>query len=179
LVLSYAFSANAAFARMGDELDPQTLINYATRLGFGKGAGPIPLEIETTNTQLAGDLQELINNNVLQAATGFGQGELLVTPLSMAVMLTSVVNQGDLIQPHLLMRIQSPSGNVREEVTREIWQEGVVSPGTAQTSVDIMIESGRRGSGAANSLPGMTVGGKTGTAQLGEGLPPHAWYTGF
>jgi peptidoglycan glycosyltransferase len=179
LTLSYAFSANAAFARMGNELDPQTYINYATRLGFGEGAGPTPLEIETAETQLAADLQELINNNVLQAATGFGQGELLVTPLSMATMLTSVVNQGDLVQPHLLMRIQSPSGNVREEVTRELWQEGVISPDTAQTAVDIMVESGRRASGAANALPGMTVGGKTGTAQLGGDLPPHAWYTGF
>lgn len=179
LVQSYAVSANAAFARLGDEMPPQSMIDYTTDLGFGEASGPTPLEIGAGETQIAADLQELIDNNVLQAATGFGQGELLVTPLSMAVMVTAVINQGDIPQPHLMWRVEAPSGRIQEQAGRQLWREDVMRPETAQLVADMMVEAARRSTGVSGSIPGVTIGGKTGTAQLGGDQAPHAWFIGF
>jgi cell division protein FtsI/penicillin-binding protein 2 len=43
----------------------------------------------------------------------------------------------------------------------------------------MMVEVVRNGSGVFAAVPGLTVGGKTGTAEVGEGIPPHAWFIGF
>jgi peptidoglycan glycosyltransferase len=173
---AYVKSANAAFARLGDEMAPETMIGYAARLGFGEEVEPPPLEIPTSQAQVANDLDELRNNNVLQAATGYGQGELLVTPLHMALLVTAVVNDGDIPQPHLLLRAESPSGNVVRGAEREYWREDAMRPETAQ-QVEAMMSAVLRS--AANAIPGATIGGKTGTAQLGGDLAPHAWFIGF
>ena len=108
LVRSYAVSANAAFARLGDEMPPQVMLDYAGQMGFSPPDGPPPLETGMAASQLANFPQAIFENNVLRAATAFGQGELLTTPLQMALVVAGVVNQGNIPTPHFLERVQAP-----------------------------------------------------------------------
>jgi peptidoglycan glycosyltransferase len=179
LVRSYAVSANAAFTRMADEMPPEVLISYAQQLGFSQEDNPIPLEIPAAPAQLANDLAELMTNNVLQASTGFGQGELLASPLSMALVVSAVLNNGNIPVPHLLQRIESPDGNILQTEPGGFWATNIMRPETAQQVRDMMITVVQSGSGVNAAVSGLTVGGKTGTAELGGNQPPHAWFTGF
>ncbi len=178
LVRSYAVSANAAFARMGDELPPEVYINYAQNLGFSQSANPIPLEIQTAPGQLANDLDEFKNNNVLQASTGFGQGEILASPLNMALIVCAVVNNGNIPTPHLLLRVESPSGDILQQEPDGFWATNIMRPETAQQVRDMMITVVQSGSGVRAAVSGLTIGGKTGTAEV-AGQQPHAWFIGF
>jgi cell division protein FtsI/penicillin-binding protein 2 len=56
-----------------------------------------------------------------------------------------------------------------------------IDPTVRQTLADLMRRVVQQGSGTAAAVPGADVGGKTGTAEYGEGDPPptHAWFVGF
>ena len=173
---AYVTSANAVFAQLADELGSETLIDYGQRLGFGTGEAP-PLEIETSAARLANNLDSLERNNLLRAVTGIGQGELLASPLSIALMFSAVVNEGDMPEPHLLKSVRSPSGAVLQKEPQAIWSRNIMSTQTARQARQMMIALVERGSQAA--VPGLTVGGKTGTAEVADNKAPHAWFAGF
>jgi penicillin-binding protein A len=175
---AYVRSANAAFARMADEMQPETYVRYAQNLGFGRGEAP-PIEIAAVAPQLARDVGSLETNNVLRTSTGFGQGELLVSPLSMALVAASVVNAGNVPEPHLVQAVRSPGGVPLQVDVRRNWIRNAMRPATARTVHDMMVAVVASGQARDAAVPGATVGGKTGTAQLGGSLSPHAWFIGF
>jgi peptidoglycan glycosyltransferase len=180
LEMSYAKSANAAFARIGDEMPPETLIKYASHFGFGSSdESQLPLGIDSTPAQLADDPSELYENDLLRAATAIGQGELLATPLDMGMVVLSVLNDGDLPLPYLVESIQRPSGEVVSDLPNRQRIKAIMQPQTAHLVHDMMVTVVEKGSGFQAAIPGLEVGGKTGTAQLGGDQQPHAWFTGF
>jgi peptidoglycan glycosyltransferase len=179
LVRSFAVSANAAFARMGDEMPPDTLINYAQQFGFSQPNLLFPLEIPVGPAQLANDLAEFRTNNVLQASTGFGQGELLTSPFHMALVICGALYNGNIPTPHLLLRIESSEGTVFRQEPSGNWAANIMQPTTAEQVREMMIAVVQSGSGVRAAVPGLTVGGKTGTAEVGPGQTPHAWFIGF
>ena len=180
LEMSFAKSANAAFARIGDEMPPDTLVSYARQFGYGEPEElRFPLSIEASASQLAGEVEDLYENNLLRAATAIGQGELLTTPLNMGLVVLSVVNQGELLQPYFVAGLHRPNAEtVTRLPEREVLAE-VMKPETAQIVRDMMITTVESGSGRRAAVPGLTVGGKTGTAQIGGDSAPHAWFAGF
>jgi peptidoglycan glycosyltransferase len=177
---AYVTSANAVFGRIGHEMPPATFINYATRLGFSRpdGAGP-PLEIATSAAQLANDPETLYHNHFLRAITAVGQGELLTSPLNMALVVAMVVNEGDMPRPHLLQAIRHPSGDLLQGEPGGKWVSEAIRPETARQVRRIMMAMAQDQRSVREVLPGLTVGGKTGTAEVGNGLEPHAWFIGF
>ena len=180
LVRSYAVSANAAFARIGDEMPPEVMVDYAARLGFdhANNLHP-PIEIAASAARLATNPQDIFTNNPLRASTAIGQGELLASPLSMAQIVMAVINNGNIPRPHLVSTVRDPSGNILTEVPAGFWLTNTMQPETAVQVRGMMVETVRNGSGFRAAVSGLTVGGKTGTAQLGSGEPPHAWFIGF
>jgi peptidoglycan glycosyltransferase len=180
LVRSYAISANAVFARIGDEMPPDVMIKYAARLGFGRqDGGLLPIGIDASAARLAINPQELYTNNPLRASTAIGQGELMASPLSMALMTAAVVNDGDIPIPHLVQSVKDPSGNLLAGEPIGYWINDTMRPETGELVRELMIQVVRNGSGARANVSGFVVGGKTGTAQVGDDLAPHAWFTGF
>lgn len=178
LEMSYAKSANAAFARIGDEMGAQILIDYAHRLGMG-GEERFPFEIPVTASRLANDEAALTGNNLLRAATAIGQGELQATPLGMARIALAVVNDGDMPVPYLVDAIRDPNGEERAGLVKGRRLENIMSAETARQVRSMMELVVTGGYGDRAAVPGLTVGGKTGTAQLGGDLVPHAWFLGF
>jgi penicillin-binding protein A len=145
---SYAYSANAAFAKIGDEMPPGVLVNYAKRFGFSADAS-VPFEIDTSSSQLANSVDDLYSNN------------------------------GNLPEPYLVESIQDPSGRVISQHPNQQVTHNLMKPETAQTVRDMMISVVTSGTGGKASVPGLVVGGKTGTAQVGGAANPHAWFVGF
>lgn len=180
LVRSYAVSANAAFARIGNEMPADVMIKTAHQLGFGRSpAGAPPLEIDTSVPRLASDPQALYTNNPLRASTAIGQGELQVSPLSMALLAAAIANGGHIPAPHLVQAMKSPSGAVIAGESLHDWIPDAIRPDTAKQVHDMMIEVVQNGSGFRAKMNGLVVGGKTGTAQVGTDRSPHAWFIGF
>ncbi len=176
LTRTYAVSANAAFARMGDEMGARTMENYAERLGFGRSEPP-PFDIDASVAQLSADGS--LDDNVLRAITAIGQGELLVSPLSVALMTAAVATNGDVPAPYLASALLAPDGSVVWEREPEVWIDNDFDEKALQDAQNIMIEAVRGGSGVNAAVSGFSVGGKTGTAETGDGSTPHAWFTGF
>jgi peptidoglycan glycosyltransferase len=180
LEMSYAKSANAAFARIGDEMPADTLSDYASRFGFGSpGEISFPLDIEYTPSQLAQDPERLYDNDLLRAVTAIGQGELLSSPLNMGMVVLSILNEGNLPVPYLVQSVKEPGGRIIEDLPNRRILKNLMKPATAQQVRQMMIRVVEKGSGQKAQIPGLIVGGKTGTAQVGGDVLPHAWFTGF
>lgn len=174
LTESYAYSLNVVFAQIGMQLGPQALEQYAARFGFGQ---PIPFDIPVHPSQLASSPGSLTDQAEL-AVTAFGQGQLLVTPLQMALVANAVANEGKIMQPYLVERISTYDGKTLQTHQPEVWKEAL-SPEIAEQMRAMMLESVRIGWASNAQIPGYQVGGKTGTAEVGGDQPPHAWFIGF
>ncbi len=180
LPMAFAKSANAAFAKMGAEMPAETFIRYAQRLGFSAPEGKeFPLEIEYTPSKLANNVDDLRSNNLLRAATAIGQGELQSSPLNIGMVVLSVVNEGSIPVPYFVQGVRTPDGKTTERLPNRNVIRGVMRAKTAREVRDMMVTVVQQGSGYGAAVPGMTVGGKTGTAQLGGNQAPHAWFAGF
>jgi peptidoglycan glycosyltransferase len=181
LEMSYAKSANAAFARIGDEMPPDVLVKYANRFGFGSPSNTLiaPTDIDYVPAQLAQDPKSLYNNNWLRAVTAIGQGELLTSPLNIGMVVLSVLNQGNLPVPYLVEAVREPDGTLVHNLPNRRTVQYLMKPETAQLVRQMMISVVEKGSGLRAQIPGLVVGGKTGTAQVGGDLLPHAWFAGF
>ena len=102
-----------------------------------------------------------IDSEIQLADTGYGQGQVLVNPLHLLSMYSMFVNDGNMIQPVL---------KYEENAAAKIWKEQAVSAQTAQTvkqSLLSVIEN-PSGTGASAKIDGVTMLGKTGTAEIKE-----------
>ncbi|OGH93638.1 MAG: penicillin-binding protein 2 [Candidatus Magasanikbacteria bacterium RIFOXYD2_FULL_41_14] len=108
-----------------------------------------------------------------------GQGDLLVTPLQVAVWTASIANGGNLIKPHLVNKINDSNGNTIFQATTTPKQTNLIS-----ASSDNIVREGMRQcviSGSCQLLKYLpfSSGAKTGTAQWNSTKPTHAWFTAF
>jgi peptidoglycan glycosyltransferase len=170
---SYAYSLNVVFAQIGLQLGSQELWDYAHKFGFGES---IPFDFETATTQIANSRDDL-NNSALLADTGFGQGQILATPLQMAMVVSAVVNDGVMVQPRVVEQVQEGDGDVLETFGADEWRRAI-SADSAASVRDLLLATADYGFSQGALIDGLTVGGKTGTAEVGEG-EPHSWFTGF
>jgi len=170
---AYAYSLNVVFAQIGLELGSQQMWDYAERFGFGES---IPFDFDVVETQLANSRSEL-NNRALLADTGFGQGQILASPLQMAMVVAAVLNNGVMMQPMVVDRVIGDGGKVLEDFGRDDWRRAI-SGDSAAAVRDLLLATVEYGYSQAAAIEGLTVGGKTGTAEIGEG-DPHSWFIGF
>jgi cell division protein FtsI/penicillin-binding protein 2 len=158
-------------------------IEYGQRMGFSDPdyTRRFPLELTVSVPHLANDVDELRTNNLLRASTGYGQGELLTTPLNMAMIVQAILNEGSIPVPYLVEAVRDPQGNVIRERPVRHTERGIMRARTANQVKEIMVNAGDHFYG----LPGrvgrddLVMGGKSGTAQRGGDLPPHSWFIGF
>jgi len=173
LAHAYAYSCNVTFARLGLELGSLRVKTYAERFGFGQ---PIPLDIPTAASQLSNF--PLLIDRVELASAAFGQGEVLVTPLHMALIAAAIANNGQMPQPRLVREVRDSRGTVLKRTEPGVWRVPVTAR-TAAVVRDMMVVATEDGWGKQAQIAGVKVAGKTGTAQVGGEAEPHAWFIGF
>jgi penicillin-binding protein 2 len=106
-----------------------------------------------------------------------GQGDVLLTPLQVAVTTAAIANGGTRYAPHLVERIVRAGSE--EVVAPSAIGEPVGTPASLQVVREGMRDTVLVGSAKALQAVPMPAAGKTGTAQWKQGAPTHAWFTGF
>lgn len=169
---AYAYSVNAIFAELGVDLGWPRLLEMSRRFGM---ADALPFTLDTAPNQVLGP--ESLRTGPLLASTAFGQGELFISPLQMAMVVATIANNGVMAEPHLGLRALD---NGRDRGSLESAAERrIISPQVASNVGGMMREVVTRGQAAGVALDGIAVAGKTGTAEAYEGGGNHAWFIAF
>lgn len=176
----YAFSCNTAFAQYAVRLGAERLTEVAQRFNiFAPNRLPNgfrPLRDLPSEPSLLSVQADFLNQPRALADTGYGQGQLLVSPLQMALVAATIGNDGVMMQPYLVQRVNRPDGST-------IWQANpyslrrVMSNQTADRMRSYMAAVAQYGFGRSISqYVNWPVGGKSGTAEHIPGATPHAWF---
>jgi peptidoglycan glycosyltransferase len=152
----------------------RVLEEYAGRYGFGQ---QIPFDLPVRPSQLKNADSEWSVG--LLASTAFGQGEISVTPLQMALVIATMGNDGKVPRPYLVSALRSATGDETVVNPGGGWSGQAVSAQTAHTLLDFLVEGVDHGYAAKAAIPGVKVGGKTGTAQVSAGEMDHSWFIGI
>lgn len=163
-------SCNIPFAEIGATLGDDVIREYAERFGFGER---LEIPMATTPSIYPDNLDA--PQTMLSA---FGQSDVRVTPLQMAMMTATIANGGIVMQPNLIRSILA-SDLTRLQSFESVELGRAVSDDVAATMVELMVANVATGVASNGRINGVDVGGKTGTAQNGEGQPFTLWFTGF
>lgn len=164
-------SCNTTFAQVGLEAY-EGFGDVVDALGFNE---PLPLGVGVA----ASTFEEADEDNLpRRSLAGIGQGDVATTPLQMAVVAATVANDGRVPRPTLVAEVVSPAGGVVQRSQPETIGRAF-STRTANQLTDMMVSVVEEGTGVNAQVPGVTIAGKTGTAQSAEGADPHAWFIAF
>jgi peptidoglycan glycosyltransferase len=150
LALAFAVSCNSVFAPLGAKLGAARLVATAERYGFNHSPG-VPGAVESTLPPAA-----QIQGQLDIGSTAIGQGEVQASALEMATVAATIADGGRRPQPSF-----SPSAAPARGGGTFVSSQSV-----AHTVRSLMIGVVREGTGTAAAIPGVTVAGKTGTAEL-------------
>ncbi|MCX5383946.1 penicillin-binding protein 2 [Streptomyces sp. NBC_00083] len=115
------------------------------------------------------------------ALTGMGQGSLTSTPLQMAMVTAGLANDGKVMKPYMVEELRGPDLATLEKASPEVVSQAV-SAGTARKVQEMMEFTASEGTAKKVRIDGVTVGGKTGTAQHGADVReqrPYAWFVSY
>jgi penicillin-binding protein 2 len=116
-----------------------------------------------------------------------GQGLVVTSPMQLLTMVSAIANGGTIYRPWVVKRIAALSGEILDEYEREPLRRIAIKPETLAFIRQAMLGVVNEGTGARSKVPGIPIGGKTGTAQVvrkGEGkgnadLKDHGWFVSF
>ncbi len=163
-------SCNTAFGYLGIQLGGDALRNQAAKFGFGQTLR-IPTRVEPSAVP-----SQLNPPQTAQAA--IGQYDVRVTPLQVAMVSAAIANHGVVMRPYLIQQVLGADLQSIENHTPEQLSVAV-SNDTASILTRMLVSVVENGTGGPARINGIQVAGKTGTAQQGNGRPPHAWFTSF
>jgi penicillin-binding protein A len=174
-------SVNTAWASIGEKLGKRTMAKYMDRLGFNE---QVKVDLPSDERRASG---EFVNGRLISPLSprvdvgrmAIGQDKLNVTPLQMAMVASAVANGGKLMEPHLTDRIVDRDGRTVDRIQPKEMSQ-VMSGESAGEVADMMGKVVEEGTGTAAALEGISVAGKTGTAEVDRPCGPNqVWFIAF
>ena len=170
----YRLSENIYFAKIGLQVGGQRLADYASR--FGIGAAP-RCDVLVSRGQLSNT--GALDRPTLIADTSYGQGELLVSPLQMALVAAAIGRGGVMPTPHYATEVRDASGaTIRTIAPAPAGQPIRVDTAAKITTYLVGAVEGPGAFAFGAKIQGVHVAGKTGTAENPAGAA-HGWFVGF
>ena len=175
LTLKQAFvkSCNITYAKLALTLPDGVLRKTAANFGFGDNFLFRDVVVENSAFATADGARFHV------ALSGFGQSELVATPMHMCLVAAAIANDGLMMEPTLLRRVTSSvNGADRDEFLPREYKR-CITAATAATLQDYMRAVVVSGTGTRAAVSGMTICGKTGSAEAGANGLTHGWFIGF
>ena len=164
-------SCNGVFAQLAAELGEDTLARYTEQAGLTAS-----YSVNGLNTAAGSfDLDGLTANELGWA--GVGQYNDLVNPCALMVYMGAVANGGRAAVPRLVLKTENALG-LPSLPALPSRTGALIAAGTAETLADMMARNVTDQYGASR-FPNMDLCAKSGTAEVGGGQAPHAWFAGF
>jgi len=173
---AFVHSSNVAFGTLGMELGNSKLKAMAEKYNFNKDTPADGVTIENSRFPSYNFYEK---GNIAQSA--IGQSEDLATPMEMALVASTVANDGVMMRPYMVSQVVKSNGETVKTISPASIRQ-VISTGTASTLKNFMRAVVTEGTGKGAAIPGIQVCGKTGTADHQDadmGSTPHAWFIGF
>lgn len=163
-------SCNIPFAMLAVDLGQDRIRAQAELMGFGDDLA-IPLTVTPSIYPQEMELSQV-------ALSGFGQFDVRVSPLQIAMVTSTIANQGVLMKPRLVDQVVAANLNVLSQPTPQVLSSPM-SRETAALMTRMMVDSVEFGAATNAGISSVAVAGKTGTAENGETDPYTLWFTGF
>ena len=146
------YSDNIYFAQATLKIGKTNFINGLKKLKFGE---KIDFEMNLAKSKYSNS--ETISSEGQLANSGYGQGEILVNPVHMASIYSAFANKGNMIKPYL---------EYKEEKNAEYLVEGAFTENAVSIITEDLIQVVEKGTAKDMKINGITIAGKTGTAEL-------------
>ncbi len=159
-------SDNIYFAWVALKSGWNVLEPYLQSLGFSDRI-PFDLRVSKSNYMNSANYENLR----LLADTGYGQGQMLVSPLQMACVFSAFANDCDIMQPRLVLNTKQMNGlhyDTVQHIEESVWKEDVFSSYAQEKIEPMLTRVIEEGSGHRAQITGLTLCGKTGTAEIGS-----------
>ena len=170
---SFAKSCNASFANISVQLDKNSYGDTLEELLFNS---ELPVSFAYNKSSVIVN-ENTSDSDVMQAS--IGQGTDSITPLHMNMITCAIANDGILMKPYLIDRVENENGSVMKQFTSGAYGK-LITEQEAENLTQLMAEVVE--SGTATKLKGLgyTAAGKTGSAEYNNvKTDSHAWFTGF
>ncbi len=175
---AFKVSSNVVFGTLAIELGNDKLKETAEDFGFNNNIKANGFSIAKSKFPT---LESYETGNIAQS--GIGQGSVLATPMQMALVASTIANDGNMAQPTLVSKVIDKDGNTVKNIGVNI-NKGIISKKDASTIKDYMknlVDS--KVDGSWSYFQGTDAAGKTGTADYvlsdGSNAKPHSWFIGF
>ena len=170
IAAAFANSCNAAFASIAVELGADTLRKYTEKAGLTASYNIDGL------ASARGSFDWALDDGRLGWA-GVGQDKDLVNPCALMVYMGAIAGGGKAAEPYLILKTRNGLGLPSlPHWTRRTG--ALIDPATAEKLADLMAGNVEKTYGKSR-FPNMDLCAKSGTAEVGEGEAPHAWFAGF
>lgn len=166
---AFSVSSNQVFATIGYQLGTEKMQNISERFGINS---KVRFDLPTETSRI--EYGKMVSADC--AMIGIGQGQLRVTPLQMAVICSTVANGGRTIEPYVVASVTKDDVIISQHKPRAA--NSVISAECAEYLEEMMIKTVESGTGTRAKISGVTVAGKTGTAE-NETDMDHAWFVGY
>ena len=171
---AFQVSCNNVFAQVALLLGDNTLRRTAEDFGFNDNFLFRDLVVQNS-------VYPTKNRNSFELAwSGVGQSQVGATPMHMCMVAGAIANEGVMMEPRLLAKVESSTKAVRMHFSQKIYRRAC-DPATAKILDDYMKKTVASGTGTSARVSGLTIAGKTGSAETSIGGRPttHAWFVGY